>query len=175
MQRWLTPIQKLTIYKLYHGIKDSQMHKPVLFKKGDQLFARVMEDESPVTVVLARFSMGFRSEIVILHQEREIALLDGIHELDEISQKFAMEELRNNYLIPRIRKINKAEVYLGNRYIHAETESGKRCFIVKNPFVSIRHIDPDGLLFRDTIGNMYYIDSMATMDKYSRKQLNKIQ
>ncbi len=150
------------------------MHKPVLFKKGDQLFARVMEDESPVTVVLARFSMGFNSEIAILHQEREIALLDGIHELDENSQKFAMEELRKNYLIPKIRKINKAEVYLGNRYIHAETESGERCFIVKNPFVSIRNIDPDGLLFRDTIGNMYYIDSMAAIDNHSRKQLNRI-
>jgi hypothetical protein len=150
------------------------MNKPVLFKRGDQLFACVQEDELPVTVVLARFSKGFQSEIAILHQEHEIALLDGIHELDEASQKFALEELQKNYLIPKISKVNKAEVFLGNRYIHAETGSGERCFIVKNPFVSVRKIPQDGLLIRDTIGNMYLIDSLGALDKHSKKQLNMV-
>lgn len=145
-----------------------------LFKKADQLFVRTPETEHPVTIALVRLSRGFNSEIAILNQEREIAMLDGLDELDHSSQQLAIEEIQKKYLIPEILRILKTEVFLGNRYIHTETDYGSRCFIIKNPCVSIRMVPPDGMFIRDTIGNLYRISTLSILDKHSRKELDKV-
>jgi hypothetical protein len=145
-----------------------------LFKKDNQLFARTPEMELPVTIALARLSKGFDSEIAILNHDLEIALLDSLNDLDESSRCFAKEEIRKKYLIPEITRILKTEVFLGNRYIYTETDYGDRCFIVKNPCVSIRMVPPDGIFIRDTIGNLYRITTLSALDKNSRKELDKV-
>lgn len=145
-----------------------------LFKKADQLFVRTPETELPVTVALARLSKGFNSEIAILNHDLEIAMLDSLDDLDESSQTLAIEEIKKKYLIPEINRILKTEVFLGNRYIYTQTDYGERCFIIKNPCVSIRMVPPDGMFIRDTIGNLYRISTLSALDKYSRKELDKV-
>jgi hypothetical protein len=150
------------------------MNKPVLFKKGDQLYTQVQGEEKPITILLARFSKGLDSEISILHGENEIAMINGINELDEESQKFAIEEIQKNYVIPTIIRILKTEVFLGNRYIHSETNYGMRSFIIKNPYTSVYDVKPDGYVIRDAIGNIYKINSLNSLDNHSQKELKKI-
>jgi hypothetical protein len=145
-----------------------------LFKKEDQLFVRTQEKDLPVTIALARLSKGLNSEIAILSQEQEFAMLNSLEDLDISSQQLAIEEIQKKYLIPEIIRIIKTEVFLGNRYIHSETNYGSRCFIVKNPCVSIRTISPDGMFIRDTIGNLYRIPTLSALDKHSRKELDKV-
>jgi hypothetical protein len=150
------------------------MNSLSLFKKADQLFVRTPETELPVTIALARLSKGLNSEIAILNQEREFAMLDSLDDLDYSSQQLAIEEIQKKYLIPEIIRIIKTEVFLGNRYIHTETNYGSRCFIVKNPCVSIHMVSPDGMFIRDTIGNLYRISTLSALDKHSRKELDKV-
>jgi hypothetical protein len=101
-------------------------------------------------------------------------MINGIRELDAESQKFAIEEIQKNYVIPTIIRILKTEVFLGNRYIHSETTFGVRSFIIKNPYTSIYDIQPDGCVIRDAIGNIYKINSLQSLDKNSQKEFKKI-
>ncbi|KMQ52422.1 DUF1854 domain-containing protein [Chitinispirillum alkaliphilum] len=151
------------------------MNQISLRKKNDQVFAVTDKgEEVEVTIVWARPSSGSNREISVLGSDGEIAFLEGLHHLDEFSRTVAMEELSVRYFKPKINKIIKTDVYIGNRYFHVETDSGVREFVIKNPYMDIKRVDEDGMQISDVAGNLYLIPSFAALDKKSKLHLEKV-
>jgi hypothetical protein len=130
--------------------------------------------EIPVTISWLRPISGIGKEISILGEQNELEIIDNLEMLDRASRKIAEEELEINYLVPHIQKIKKTQVHLGNRYFEVCTDRGDCSFIVKNPFVCIREYGNDGLFIRDTVGNLFVIDSVKALDEKSKIELENV-
>jgi len=145
----------------------------ILFRENDQVYAVTEEhDRIPVKILRARIATG--SEISITGPDSEIAFVENISELDEGTQRIIREELTDGYFIPRIIRVIKTEVFLGNRYFHVDTDCGERSFIVKNPYVDVRRTGEDSLMIRDVIGNRFKISPLSSLDSHSIKELEKV-
>jgi hypothetical protein len=130
--------------------------------------------EIPVTIAWLRPISGVGKEITLIGEQNELEIIDNLEMLDFASRKIAEEELETNYLILHIKKIIKTQVHLGNRYFDVCTDRGCSSFIVKNPFVCIREFGNDGLFIRDTVGNLFVIESVETLDEKSRTELENV-
>lgn len=132
------------------------------------------EKSVPVTLVWTRPTSGFGKEISIIHNDREVAFVEDLSELDEKSALLAKEELGRRYLIPKVSRIVNAAVHLGNLYFDVDTDWGSKSFIMKNPFTSIRPFDEDGMLISDAIGNLFLVPSYSRLDARSRKVFENV-
>lgn len=149
--------------------------KVKLYRKGDQVFiATDLNEEIPVSIVWLRPATGIGGKISLLSAEKELMILEGLHEFDPESRIIAEEELERNYIIPKINKVLKADVYMGNIYFEVDTDKGSRRFVIKNPFTNIRHIEPDGMLVRDVMGNLFSIPSTSKLDVKSQSEMEKV-
>ena len=146
-----------------------------LFKKEDEVFAHLENGEDvSVSIVFARPATSKQNDIAIFASDREIAFIENTGQLDPQSKTIVEETLEKQFILPEITRIEKTEVYLGNRYFHVETDWGKRSFIIKNPFVDIRVVNEDRLIIRDVMGNRFLIASLRSLDKRSRSELEKV-
>ncbi len=146
-----------------------------LSKKNDQLYAHINNRaEMEASLVWARPSSAIGSELSVFCGNEEVAFLEGVHVLDEESRKIALEELSVRYFRPRINKIIRTDVYIGNRYFRVDTDCGIRSFVIKNPYMDIKTVHKDGMLINDVLGNLYLIPSFSELDKESKVQLEKV-
>lgn len=146
-----------------------------LSKKNDQLYAHIKnKGEVEATLVWARPSRGLDSEISVFCGNEEIAFLDGLHVLDSESRTIASQELSVRYFKPRIRKVLRTDVHIGNRYFKVETDCGVRNFVIKNPYMDIKSVHEDGMLINDVLGNLYLIPSFSMLDKRSKLEIEKV-
>jgi hypothetical protein len=144
-------------------------------KKGDRIMAAFKgEDDIPVSIVWLRPATGQGKEVSIMTGEKELLILKDLSELDDVSRKIAEVELEKNYIIPEIISINSADVHMGNIYFEVGTNMGKRRFVIKNPFTNIRNVDPDGMLIKDVMGNLFSIQSISRLDLKSKEELDKV-
>lgn len=146
--------------------------KVFAYRKSDA--AQISHDELPVTLTWLRPVNGVGKEVSVMGDDHEIAVIENLEQLDQESRKIAESELENNYLISHIRQVLKTSVHIGNRYFDVVTDCGKSSFVVKNPFVCIRHVDVDGLFIRDVVGNLFVIDSISQLDERSKNELNRV-
>lgn len=130
--------------------------------------------EIPVTIAWLRPISGVGKEFTLIGEHNELEIIENLEMLDSSSRKIAEEELETNYIIPRIKKILKTQVHLGNRYFDVSTDRGSCSFIVKNPFVCIREYGNDGLFIRDTVGNLFVIESVEALDEKSKTELENV-
>jgi len=150
-------------------------HKIIFYRKGDSVMASFKgEDNIPVSVVWLRPVTGLGKEVSVLSGDQELLILESLSELDDLSRKIAEAELEKNYIIPEITRIVYVDVHMGNIYIEVGTDMGDRHFVIKNPFTNIRTVDPDGMIIRDVIGNLFSIQSLSNLDIRSRAELEKV-
>jgi hypothetical protein len=146
-----------------------------LYRMGDRVMASFNgEDDIAVSIVWLRPATGLGKEVSVLSGDQELVILESLSELDDLSKKIAEAELEKNYIISKITRINSADVHMGNIYIEVGTDMGDRHFVIKNPFTNIRTVDPDGMLIRDVMGNLFSIQSLSKLDVRSRAELEKI-
>lgn len=131
-------------------------------------------NEIPVSIAWLRPITGKGKEITLIGEQNEICVIELLDELDSNSRIIAEEELDHNYFVSHIERIIKTSVHLGNRYFNVMTDKGKCDFVVKNPFVSIRKYGVDGLHIRDTVGNLFVIESLKILDEKSKIELEKV-
>jgi hypothetical protein len=141
---------------------------------NDTLLKKTDSAEIPVTIAWLRPISGVGKEITLIGEQNELEIIENLEMLDSESRKIAEEELETNYIIPHIKKILKTQVHLGNRYFDVCTDRGCCSFIVKNPFVCIREYGNDGLFIRDTVGNLFVIESIDALDEKSKKELENV-
>lgn len=145
-----------------------------LKREGDQVFAIDTDGKQfSVNIVWLRPATGIGKEISLLTEDNSSIVIDNIDSLDKLSRKIARDELEKNYIIPRIKRIVRTQIYLGNRYFEVETDRGDYRFVVKNPYTTIRE-SADGILIRDVMGNLYSIANISQLDKRSQHELDRI-
>lgn len=149
--------------------------KATLYKKNDQLFARMDgKEDMQVGVVWIRPISGRGSEISLRGEKEEFAMLRSLDELDPQSRAFALEDLERRYYMPEITAVTHTEAAFGNRYWEVETDRGSRKFAMKNPFLNIRWVTPDEAVIRDVHDNIFHLKSLTGMDPQSRAEVDKV-
>lgn len=148
-----------------------------LRRKMDQLLAKTpdSDEELPAKIVWARPVSGRGQEVSILGTDnREIAYLGNLSELDDDSREVAKAELARRYLVPRITRVARADANYGNRYWKVETDRGSRTFLMKDPAANVIRLTEDRLILRDTLGNRYEIESVSALDEASRAFISRV-
>ena len=148
-----------------------------LHREADQLMATI-GDEAPVAIrlVYARPLSAPSGELSIMDikGKKELAWLDSITELDSDSRALAETELWQSYRIAKVKRITESYVNHGHRYLRVETDRGERYFNLREPGKNVTRLSDDHLILRDSMGNRYEIESIATLDEESRFNLEKV-
>lgn len=129
-------------------------------------------------VVLRRaLPMGMPSEYISIAdgENKEIAIIRSLTELDNAQMALVTEELAKRYFCPEIFQIKSVKDKMGYVYMEMRigTEAGqfdKNCAI-KDVNRNIRMLDEERLLIFDVDGNRYIVKSLSSLDKKSLKRL----
>ncbi len=128
-----------------------------------------------VRIVWARPLSGHAQEIAFLDEKKKcVSMINSLNDLDSESRAVVEEALQMRYLMARIVRVNKAKTHFGTRFLDVETDRGIRAFALRDPNRNILHFDEDRICIRDTIGNIYEIESLGGLDRKSQAEIEKI-
>ena len=96
----------------------------------------------------------------------EIGLIEDVKKLDSKSRKILRKELKREYFMPRILKINRLRENHGIMKFDVETEKGRRQFETRYK-EDIRKMPGGRVLIKDADGNRYEIKDYTRMDARS--------
>lgn len=149
----------------------------LFYRNGHQLGVEFIKEErvvQPVHVTLM-FPLTDRRSFVQLRdaQQQELGILVDLTSLDQTSRQVLEMELEMSYFIPAITAIVSIEGKFTTDVWTVVTEKGKRSFEVIGKRHSIQFITPDQLIIRDIDGNRYEIPSLVSLDRASRKILER--
>jgi len=148
-----------------------------LQRKFGKVFIRYIDSEKEIAVkiVWSRPVSGRGKELSILDEKgKELEMLQGLNALEEQCAVIATEELEKRYLIPKITHVSKASAHFGNRYMEVETDRGPKTILIKDPNSNVIWFTNDRLMFRDTLGNRFEIESLTKLNVHSQKEIDKI-
>jgi hypothetical protein len=148
-----------------------------LFKKSGKYILQFngSEDETPVRAVWVRPLSGRGKEVAFIDEKKkEIAMVDGLEHLDLDSRAVAEEAIEQRYLVTRIVRVHSAKIHFGICFWDVETDRGRRSFAMKDSYKNVIRMKGDRLVIRDTIGNRYEIESLASLDPRSQLQVEKV-
>ncbi len=151
--------------------------KLTLTRRHGRTYVRVdgEQKETPVRVAWARPLTGWGRELVLVDEKkREVAMLEGLEELDVGSREVVARDLCERYLVTTVHRVMGTKTHFGIRYWDVETDRGRRRFAVKDPTRSVLYLTDDRMLVRDTLGNSYTIESFAALDKRSRQLVENV-
>jgi len=149
-----------------------------LFRKDGQVFFYTDElgRDEPVRILLAAPLTEGSQVVSIMHatDKQELALLFSLEDLDEGSQRIIAEELRRRYFLPKIKKINDINIYLGEYYWDVMTDRGEKKFTLNSPVINIRWLTNTRLLLNAADGLHYELPDILKLDHESRKKIENI-
>ena len=130
----------------------------------------------PVRVVCASPLRGLAGGVSILHasKKEELAYVPALADLDEASRAVAAEDLTRRYFFPKIRNVLHTRATFGVRYWDVQTDRGPRQFVMKSPETNTAWLSDDRCVLTDTLGNCYEIESLAALDRRSRKRVDLV-
>jgi len=105
-------------------------------------------------------------EIIDGKREKEIGIIENIDKLDSESKKLLRTELKKEYFMPRITKINVMTESHGVMKFDVETDKGRRVFETRYK-EDIRRISGNRIIIRDADGNRYEIRDQRELDARS--------
>jgi hypothetical protein len=131
-------------------------------------------EEIPVRIVqplpLSQSGLG----VSFLDKEkREVAAVRSVSDLDAESAACVREALDRRYFEARVTRVLKTETHFGTRYLTVDTDKGRSTFALRHPGRNIIHLGNDGLILRDTNGNVYRIEKVSALDALSQLQVDK--
>ena len=104
-------------------------------------------------------------------EEKEVALIRDLHELDSRSAKVIESSLNDYYLVPYILAIISASEKSGTLHWRVETNRGIKEFDIRNSNHDIRVYSGGCVRVRDSDDNRYIISDYRKLDKHSRHLL----
>jgi len=107
-------------------------------------------------------------------ENREIGLLENLHDLDEDSRNIAKEELEKRYFVSEVTDIYSIRHLHGAVVFDVETNRGRRVFDVHDRHRNIVHLPGGRLFVVDGDGCQYSISDPSSMPTRARGQLYKI-
>ena len=133
------------------------------------------EPES-VRVVWARPLSGRGGPVSLMRagKKREVAYFPDLSRLDADSRAVAEAELAESMILPVISAIYQVKPRFGNYYWDVETNMGRRKFLLSSPENNSFRPRPDVIVVRDVSGNCYEIASISSLDKTSRREMDRV-
>ena len=105
------------------------------------------------------------------HEEKEIAFVRDLEELDPESAAELQKCFKEYYRIPKIQKLLESDEKFGSLTWRVETDRGVVSFRIRNRHSDIKCLDGKRVLIRDTNDNRYEIDDYKLMDGHSQRLL----
>ncbi|HGJ64828.1 TPA: DUF1854 domain-containing protein [bacterium] len=99
-------------------------------------------------------------------KDKEIGIIDDINKLDSESKKLIKEELKKEYFMPQIIRINSMNESHGVMKFDVETDKGRRIFETRYK-EDIRKLIGGRIIIRDADGNRYEISDFRKLDQRS--------
>ena len=99
-------------------------------------------------------------------KEQEIGIIEDINKLDSGSKKMLKEELKKEYFMPQIVRINNMNENHGVMKFDVETDKGRRIFETRYK-EDIRKLMGGRIVIRDADGNRYEIMDFRKLDQRS--------
>ena len=113
-----------------------------------------------------------QSYITLLDKnEKEIAFVRELAELDDDSAKALLDCFAEFYHIPKIKQLLTCEDKFGTRTWRAETDCGTVTFRIRNRHSDIKSSPEGRVLIRDSNDNRYEIPDANALDPHSRRIL----
>lgn len=101
----------------------------------------------------------------------EIGIVKNINDFPKEQVNLVNEELDRRYFIPQITHVYSIKEKHGRSYWDTETTSGRRTFMVNNPYSDIHMLEDGRLLVEDIDGSNYTINGLDSLDKFSQKKV----
>jgi hypothetical protein len=154
-----------------------------LFRTGGSAVRMTVEgsavgaDRTYVRVQIARafpLSMpdrhiGFRDAA-----DHDIGLLPTLEGLDPESRRIADEELDRRYFLPKLVRVLSAKEEYGTVTWEAETDRGRRTFVLQNLRESVQTLSPSTrVLVTDKDGNRFEVPDVSRLDAKTRAMLGR--
>ena len=105
------------------------------------------------------------------HDEKEVAFVRDLEELDKDSAAALRECFKEYYRIPQITRLISSEEKFGSLTWTVETDRGTVSFRIRNRHSDIKCWNNARILVRDTNDNRYEIDDYKLLDAHSRRLL----
>ena len=102
----------------------------------------------------------------------ELVWIDRLGDLPGDTRILLEEELAQREFMPEIRHIHRVSSFATPSVWEVETDRGKTAFVLKGED-DIRRLSPSTLLIADSYGIHFLIRDMHTLDKTSRKLLDR--
>jgi len=99
-------------------------------------------------------------------KEKEIGIIEDINKLDSESRKLVREELKKEYFMPYIIKINNMNESHGVMKFDVETDKGRRIFETRYK-EDIRKLSGGRIVIKDADGNRYEVKDHRKLDQRS--------
>jgi len=112
--------------------------------------------------------------ISVRNDDKEIGVIKDIRKLEQKCQDEAIRELHLRYLMPVVKQIHSVSQQKDLWTIKAETDRGEMTLGVEHPHDNIVYTKKGGLLITDLEGRRCEIREIATLDKKSVRELNKM-
>lgn len=101
----------------------------------------------------------------------EIGIIRRITDFDEATADILRGELCRRYFTPKIKKILALKERRGFSYWRIETDIGEAELSLQDTYRSITRVGEDRAFITDASGNRFEIESLAALDRKSRKRL----
>ena len=105
------------------------------------------------------------------HDEREVAFVRDLEELDRDSANALLECFKEYYRIPQITRLIDSSEKFGSLTWKVETDRGPISFRIRNRHSDIKCFGNKRVLIRDTNDNRYEIDDYKLLDAHSKHLL----
>ncbi|PRY99373.1 uncharacterized protein DUF1854 [Jezberella montanilacus] len=103
---------------------------------------------------------------------KEIAWIDDLQKLPEDTRQYIQDEIASRELIPEILSIVSVSTFSTPSDWEVTTDKGRTKFTLKGE-EDIRRLSTRTLLITDSHGLRFYLKDMQTLDKNSRKILDR--
>ena len=126
--------------------------------------------------VMCSFPLSMPNRFISLRDgtNREIGMIENIHDLDEASRRIAGEEIERRYFLPEITAIYELSGQFGSYDWDVETKRGRRKFLTRGRSESIIQLPPNRVFITDVLGNRYQVPDWTALGKSSSALIYKL-
>lgn len=128
---------------------------------GDRSYTRVK------VVRAAPLSHPARYISLLDEKDEEVCMIPDVKELDGEMRAIVEAELDRRYLTAAVRRVLSMRNEFGTSYWDAETNRGRREFVVQNAAESAQWLGEHRLLLVDVDGNRFEIPDLRELDRKS--------
>lgn len=103
---------------------------------------------------------------------KEIVWIDRLGDVPDAQRRLIEEELASRDFVPEIRRLREVSSFATPSTWTVATDRGETNFVLRGE-EDIRRLGSGGLLVADSHGIQYLIRDLATLDRHSRKLLDR--